>query len=191
MRVSIRTDRLRIDPLAEPDCDALHAHWADSEVRRFLWDGRSPERSEVLEIIRRNDGAFEGEGAGLWSLRSTDDSFVGCAGFWPFHEPPELELIVSLAPSAWGAGLATEAAAGLLDHVFGELGWRTVQASTDAPNERSLRLIRRLGMRPTGQRPGAFGTIEVFRIRADEWTTAEGRGAAGRGRQLAPDPLPE
>ncbi|HUE96077.1 MAG TPA: GNAT family N-acetyltransferase [Longimicrobiaceae bacterium] len=164
MKGPLRTPRLVLDPVRKGDAIVLHAHWTDPEVREFLWDGKVVTRQQVAEVVETSDRLFAEAGAGLWAMRSPAGAFFGCAGFWYFHEPPELELIISLSPSSWGTGLASEAARALVDHAFSALGWDFVQASTDAPNERSLKLIRALGMQPTGQRPGEFGTIEVFRI---------------------------
>jgi RimJ/RimL family protein N-acetyltransferase len=99
---------------------------------------------------------------------------VGCGGFWHFHDPPELELILSISSTRWRRGYAVEAASALLDHAFDRLGWDAVQGSADAPNVASLALMRRLGMRPAGERPGEFGVIHVFRITAPEWRGARG-----------------
>jgi RimJ/RimL family protein N-acetyltransferase len=66
--------------------------------------------------------------------------------------------------------VAREAAGALLEYAFSELKWTVVQASADAPNSASLALMRRLGMRRTGERPGEFGVIEVYRITAAEWS---------------------
>lgn len=163
MREALRTARLWLEPVEPRDATALHSHWTEPEVREFLWDGRVITKAQVEEIISTSDRLFQDEGAGLWSMRTPDGAFLGCAGFWYFHQPPELELVISLSPSEWGTGLAREACQALVDYALDELHWSSVQASTDAPNERSLRMIRGLGFEPSGQRPGEFGTIEVFR----------------------------
>lgn len=161
----LHTPRLELRPLRRQDHADLHAHWTEPAVRRYLWDGRIIAPDETREVIRTSDALFAQRGAGLWSIRSDDaDALIGAAGYWYFHEPPELELLISLSASHWGRGLAREAAAALIDYAFDALDWPWVQASADAPNEASLRLLRRLGMQPAGDRPGEFGRIEVFRL---------------------------
>lgn len=49
-----------------------------------------------------------------------------------------------------GKGLATEAIAGVLDFAFGPLGLHRVQAAIMPRNERSLRVIEKLGFRREG-----------------------------------------
>ena len=165
----IRTERLVLKPVEPADLADLHAHWTEPQVRRFLWDGEVVSPDQVEEVIRMSGEMFGELGAGLWSVReSSSGAFLGCAGFWHFHEPPELELIISLSHARWGQGYAHESCSALIDYVFEELSWPCVQGSADHPNEASLRLMWRLGMTPAGIRPGSFGTIDVFRITRTE-----------------------
>ena len=164
MRETLRSSRLWLEPVEPRDATALHSHWTEPEVREFLWDGIVIHRQQVDEIIAKSDRLFDDPGAGLWAMRTPDGAFLGCAGFWFFHEPPELELVISLSPSEWGTGTASEACRTLVDYALDELGWPFIQASADSPNERSLRLIRSLGYERTGERPGEVGTIQVFRL---------------------------
>jgi [ribosomal protein S5]-alanine N-acetyltransferase len=166
----LRSCRLFLRPVRPDDYSTLQRHWSEPEVRRYLWDGQVVSTKQVREVVIESARLFEEYGAGLWTIELVSAAdLIGCTGFWYFHEPPELEFLISLSPHYWGGGFAQEAAAVLLDYVFNELEWVTVQASADAPNVRSLRLMRRLGMRPAGERPGAFSTIEVYSITAAEW----------------------
>jgi RimJ/RimL family protein N-acetyltransferase len=54
--------------------------------------------------------------------------------------------VYGLLPAYWGRGLATEAARAALDYLW-ETGRARVYARTDAPNEKSIAVLRRLGMR--------------------------------------------
>jgi ribosomal-protein-alanine N-acetyltransferase len=74
------------------------------------------------------------------------EPLIGFAGFWYFHDPPELELLYGLAPAHWGRGFATETAEALIQYGFDTLGWDVIQACTDAPNEASVRVMERLGL---------------------------------------------
>ena len=49
-------------------------------------------------------------------------------------------------PSTVGNGYATEGASAALRYAFNELGWQEVVAMTAASNERSQKVMRRLGM---------------------------------------------
>lgn len=171
----LTTERLRLDPLTPADAGALLAHWSEPEVYRYLWDGSAPDPGAAAEAVAISARLFREARVGLWCLRAHDDpALLGSAGFWYFHEPPELELLVSLSRPRWGTGTAREAAERLLAYAFDELAWPFVQTAADAPNARSLRLIKELGMEPAGERPGAFGAILVYRLRRDAWRRARG-----------------
>lgn len=181
---ALATRRLRLEPLTIADADALHAHWSDPAVRRYLWDGEIVARARVEEAIATSERLFARHGAGLWNVRLLHaPELMGSAGYWPYHDPPQLELMYSLSPVYWGRGLAREAATVLIDFAFERLGWDHVQASADAPNTASLALIRRLGMTRVGEVPGAFGTIEVYRVERERW----GDGGAGPCERAGPD----
>jgi len=59
---------------------------------------------------------------------------------------PKREVGWRLAFDAWGHGYATEGAQASLRFAFEELGWDEVIAVTAAMNERSQRVMQRLGM---------------------------------------------
>ena len=78
------------------------------------------------------------------------------------------------ASSRWGQGLGRAAAAACLDLAFEELGLDEVWAEAYDAHERSVRILRGLGMRETGR--GAAGLfLDVptfyrrFAITAEEW----------------------
>jgi RimJ/RimL family protein N-acetyltransferase len=59
---------------------------------------------------------------------------------------PKREVGWRLAFDAWGRGYATEGAHAALQFAFDELSWDEVIAITAAVNERSQRVMHRLGM---------------------------------------------
>lgn len=157
----ISSPSLRLRPITEGDVEALHHHWTDAAVRRYLWDDEIITRDLVDDLVDRSRRLFSERGYGLWRIDREQGVFVGCAGFWEFHEPPQLELVVSIAPEHQRRGWATEAATMLMDYGFETLGIEQVLASTDAPNQASLRLIDRLGFERL-RRDEAQGRDTVF-----------------------------
>lgn len=59
-------------------------------------------------------------------------------------------LFYLLKASAWGQGLATEAAGAVLGFAFGELGLGRVDAAVATDNVASRRVLEKIGMRPVG-----------------------------------------
>lgn len=140
--------RLELRPIDRRDAPALHQHWVEPDVRRYLWDDEVISLEQVRDLVDQSEQLFAEQGYGLWSIRRRDsDGLLGVGGYWEFHEPPQLELILSLSLEHWGQGFAVEAGNLLLRYAFGDLGFGEVRASTDRPNKASVRMLERLGFR--------------------------------------------
>jgi ribosomal-protein-alanine N-acetyltransferase len=143
----LATPRLRLSPLQPSEAGALHEIWTEPEVRLFLWDEQILPPEQTAEIVERSSELFREQGYGLWAIRlRLNDDLIGFGGFWHFREPPELELILGVAPWLHGTGIATEAGTALIRHAFDELGFTEVRGSADVANTASVRLMEKLGM---------------------------------------------
>ena len=95
-------------------------------------------------------------GWGFWAVEVIGQHrFIGFVGL---HTPkPELpcapcvEIGWRLAKPHWGKGYATEAACAALQFGFDELGLEEIVAFTPLPNKASQAVMRKIGMRDTGQ----------------------------------------
>ncbi len=142
----METERLRLTPLREADADWLHTLWTGPAVRRYLWDDEiipaERTRAIIAESIRERDRY------GLWSAAArTDGRQIGFCGYWPFFDPPVIQLICGLDPGSWGLGYAHEMCVPMIRHGHETLGMDTIRAATDAPNTASIRALERLGFR--------------------------------------------
>jgi [ribosomal protein S5]-alanine N-acetyltransferase len=148
----LRTRRLLLLPFAPERVPDLHRILTDPEVRRYLLDGQVVPPEWVEAEVRSSRARFREEGLGLWAVTDhRSREVLGLCGFQPFHDPPELQLVCALAPSAWGRGLATEAATEVIRYAFLHAGLERIRADTDAPNRASVRLMERLGMTFVGR----------------------------------------
>jgi|ERR1051325_5944033 ribosomal-protein-alanine N-acetyltransferase len=158
----IQTERLSLRPLTVEDVEAIHRIWTDAGVRKFLWDDEIISLDEARGVIEKSVTYFRCTGLGLWAiLPHNEERIIGFCGYWFFHEPPQLELLYGLVTEEWRRGLATEAAGAMLRYGFDELGFEEIQASTDAANLASQRVMGRLGMRCTA-RKDAEGLDTIF-----------------------------
>lgn len=143
------TARLRLRQWTELDREPFAALNADPEVMRHFPSVLSRSRSdEVLARLRRD---LTSRGWGLWALERHDTGeLIGFGGLAvPQFEAaftPCVEVGWRLARSAWGQGLATEAAGAALDVAFRELRLEEVVSFTTAGNLRSMAVMTRLGM---------------------------------------------
>lgn len=145
---TLTTERLNIRPFAMADAKALHAFWADPDVRRYLWDGKVLSMATVRDIIRQSIDDFAREGYGFFSLdlKETAPVAVGFCGFRRFEDGEQIELLYGILPEHWGEGFVTEAATAVLRHGFETAGIDRIVAATDTPNQRSVKVLQRLGM---------------------------------------------
>jgi [ribosomal protein S5]-alanine N-acetyltransferase len=145
---SLTSARLQLLPFGRRDVDDLHRVFTEPGVRKYLWDDEVIAWEQTAGIVDKSVASFEANGFGLWAVRVTDEAaLAGFCGFWYFHEPPQLELLYGLSTRYWGKGLATEAARAMIAFGFETLGFERIEASTDAANAASVRVMERAGMR--------------------------------------------
>jgi len=127
------------------DGDALHEIFIEPGVRRFLFDDIELTRAETQEHV---DAACA---QGAWTI-CQDGGIVGLVALRPAGA--DRELIVVLSERCWGSGSALQAAYQVMQHGFDVLGLERILAAVDVPNERSHRLMARLGFAATGEGEG-------------------------------------
>jgi RimJ/RimL family protein N-acetyltransferase len=145
----IRTQRFLMRPWTLADVDALHALWTAPEVRRYLWDDVVIPRETVIEIVESHLATSEQHGFGYWAVcdPSLEAAIAGFCGFRFIDDGPEIEILYGLRGEYWGKGLATEVCRAALDYLWRSTSFERVYARTDVPNEKSVGVMRRLGMR--------------------------------------------
>lgn len=171
------TERLLLRTFRLDDLDAYAALNAHPEVVRYL-GGEPLSRQHSDEIAEWAQECFETERIGLLAIeRRSDGAFLGMCGV--HHQesyPDDLEVAWRLAFEHWGHGYATEAAAAWLDYAFGTLSAQRVISMTDVapPNERSLAVMRRLGMTYDHEAEvtddGLTFPVVVYSITPEQWS---------------------
>lgn len=108
-------------------------------------------RDESDELMDRCTQEIQGRGYGLWAVEVRASSqFIGFVGLtvptWEAAFTPCTEIGWRLARSAWGHGYATEAAKAALATAFGTIELEEVVSFTAIGNQRSRRVMERIGM---------------------------------------------
>lgn len=172
-RLVLRT--FRRDDL--PHYAALNAH---PEVFRYL-GGEPLTRQHSDEIAEWAQQVYAEEGIGLLAVERREDGvFLGMCGL--HHQqsyPDDVEVAWRFAYEYWGNGYATEAATAWLDHGFDTLAFPRIISITDTPNERSLAVMRRLGMTfdhaAQIEDEGETFDAVIYSITAERWRERAGR----------------
>ncbi len=146
---TLETERLRLRAFRESDREPFAALNADPEVMAWFPAQLSREESDAFldRILKR----WDEDGHGLWAIeRKADGAFLGFAGLvthrFEARFTPAVEVGWRLARDAWGHGFATEAGAASLRYGFETLGMGEIVSFTTVANERSRRVMERLGM---------------------------------------------
>ncbi len=176
----LRTDRLTVRPATVEDLDALGRIQNLPAVVTWLPSSAGTQADYLLRmgqhlllprtLVVELDSAVIGElylhlKSG-WAQREVADDARDC----------EAEIGWGFDPAHQGHGYATEAAAELVRACFQDLGVRRITAGAFADNDRSLRVMERLGMRretlgvrTTLHRNGDWVDNTVHALLADEW----------------------
>ncbi len=147
MPIPIETPRLLLRAWRDSDREPFARMNADPQVMEFFPACLTREQSDGL--VDRIESNMRRDGYSFFAaeLRQTGE-FIGFIGLSarPFDFIPSPEIGWRLAAPYWNQGLATEGARAALRFAFDELGYREIIAYTAVANERSRRVMEKLGM---------------------------------------------
>jgi RimJ/RimL family protein N-acetyltransferase len=143
----IHTPRLCLRPLREEHREPFAAMNADPVVMEFF--PRTYSRQESDASFHRIQKHWSQHGFGLWAV-DAQGQFAGILGLWHVRFQasftPAVEVGYRLMPNFWKQGIATEAGAAALRYGFERLDLQEVVAYTVPANQRSRRVMEKLGM---------------------------------------------
>jgi RimJ/RimL family protein N-acetyltransferase len=147
----IETQRLRLRPFTRGDVEAVFGYRQREDVARYLFDGPMTLES-VTEAVQLRVGQerFNGEGDKIFLAVELRDEhrLIGEVSLILRDEGArQAEIGYIFHPEHHGRGYATEAARTLLEMGFAGAGMHRIYARCDVRNERSWKVMERLGMR--------------------------------------------
>ena len=182
----LRTERLILREWRDADFDAWAAMNADPRVMEHFPKLLDRAASDAIGIRARESMAQRGFGILAVEIPGVT-AFAGSVGLsvprFEAHFTPCVEIGWRLARAHWGLGYAPEAARAALAQAFGPLGLREVVSFTAAGNEKSRRVMAKLGMThdpaddfdhpllPPGH---ALRRHVLYRLRASDWRARHG-----------------
>jgi ribosomal-protein-alanine N-acetyltransferase len=194
MTDSLRTGRLLLRRWLPRDREPFAAMNADPRVMEHFPVPLT--RAESDQFADRVEQHFAAHGFGPWAVEIPGAArFAGFVGLAVprFDAPfmPCVEVGWRLCAAHWGRGYATEAARAVLADAFDRLRLPEVVSFTSATNERSVRVMQRLGMardlagdfeHPSLPVSHRLRRHVLYRMQASAWRQAGGsRAAAARG----------
>ncbi|MBX0301973.1 GNAT family N-acetyltransferase [Cryobacterium sp. 1639] len=145
----LRTERLLLRPHTLDDLDDLVLFHGDPDITRYIpWPVR--DRAATLAALSAKLRQTDARTAGDWIVLAIEEAGTVVGEILLKRtSDTTAELGYVLAASAQGRGLATEAAAHLLQAAERRFGVTAVEAVIEAPNAASARVLTRLGFAPT------------------------------------------
>lgn len=114
-------------------------------------------------------------GCGRWALEEKETGkLIGDCGILLFKEgtaEQEPEVAYMLARAAWGQGLATEAASAAVGWAFAAQPAASLVGLTHPDNQRSQRVLTKLGFERAGAFQGAHGMLNLYRVDRHRFAT--------------------
>lgn len=178
--ITLRTTRLLLRPLREHDLPTVFAMRSDPEVTRY-WSSAPWQSMAEAEAWYAKTSALVAEGsAARWSITRADDpTMIGdCTVFHIDRDNRRGEIGYALARAHWGHGYATEAMRAVIEHAFGTLDLRRLEADIDPANAASARVLQRLGfslegrLRERWEVAGVVSDSDIYGLLQHEWPPA-------------------
>ncbi len=147
----LKTKRLILKPLNPSHLEDLYKLRSDPDVMKYIGeDGSIQTRAQVENFVRCGSGYYEKYGLDFFSVfEKESQEFVGQAGL--FHvgfdtNQSDIELAYRLHTKYWNRGYATELAKALIEYGFNKLSLPKIIAAVRPENERSRRVLEKVGM---------------------------------------------
>ncbi len=151
MPPDLDTARLHLRPWRLDDLEVCVAMNMDREVGRYLFPHGSPLEAEQRELCRHKITSGWPQRGAVWAVEwAGADEMLGWCGLFPLEETGLIEIGYRYLTTAWGKGVATEAAARVLGHGFGVLAFDPIVAVTHPDNLGSQQVLTKIGLRPGG-----------------------------------------
>lgn len=164
---ALHTERLTLRPFTLADTDIVIALLNDKDFLRFVGD-RLVRTVDDARLYLQNGplDSYAKHGFGLYAVEfKLERTAIGMCGLLQRETLPDPDIGFVFLPAWRSQGLAEEAARAVLEKARDQLQLPRVLAIVDPVNERSSRLLRKLGMQlvrflpadPDGCRLACYG----------------------------------
>jgi [ribosomal protein S5]-alanine N-acetyltransferase len=174
----LETERLILRSLRIEDADFILREWGSPLVTHYMRD-EEPLRSreEAEEWLRPLQTPEKMPGFRWWGIESKRaQELVGTCGFCRWNKQHHwAEMGYDLWPDYWGQGLMPEAVQALLRYGFEVMELNRVEATTHTENQRSMRVLEKMGFQREGLlrenycREGVYNDQVLFSLLRREW----------------------
>jgi len=154
--MEILTERLLLREITWNDLESIHRLHSVPEVDEYNTLGIPKDIDETRELMRPDIEAKGKDPQSRYTWRiilKNSGEFIGITGMTLSNNKFRLgEIYYKLLPEYWGKGYATEVARQLIITGFNTFHLHKVEAGVATENERSIRVLERVGMTREGLR---------------------------------------
>jgi RimJ/RimL family protein N-acetyltransferase len=144
----IETERLTLRKMTIEDLDDLLLIFSDPKVMESF--NEPPfDRQKMEKWVQHNLNHQERHGYGIFcAILKENNELAGACGLhhMKVDDTPEVELGYDFRSAYWNRGLATEAAKGVRDWAFDQLGLTRLISLIRTHNKASMRVAEKMGM---------------------------------------------
>ncbi len=146
---TLHTSRLVLEPLVVSHADALYPLLCDPRQLEYLDHGAPASLGALRERYRKLESRRSGDGLEHWLnwaivVRGADADAIGFVQA-TVQRDGRAWVAYQVARALWGHGIATEATRAMVDHLIARYAVTQCMATVDQRNQRSWRLLERLG----------------------------------------------
>jgi RimJ/RimL family protein N-acetyltransferase len=147
---TLHTSRLVLEPLVAAHADALYPVLCDPRQFEYLDQGAPTSLEALRERYRKLESRRSGDGLEHWlnwAIVRRGGGDADPIGFVQstVQQDGRAWVAYEVAHALWGQGLATEATRAMVEHLIAHYAVTQCMATVDQRNERSWRLLERLG----------------------------------------------
>jgi [ribosomal protein S5]-alanine N-acetyltransferase len=164
---TLHTSRLVLEPRVAAHADALYPLLADPRQREFHAD--DPVSLEALrERFRNGESRRSPDGREHWLnwaivMREGDANAIGFVQA-TVQKDGRAWVAYQVDTALWGRGIASEAVRAMVEHLTAHYAVMQCMATVDQRNQRSWRLLERLGFARAGAEQAA-----AMQVQAGDW----------------------
>ena len=151
---TIVTSALTLEPLGTSHAEAMFALLSDTEIYRYLDYPPPPSVEHLRDVYARLEARRSADGSEAWLnwvIRPHGQPLVGYVQA-TVASNRSAHVAYVLASKYWGRGYAQQAMHAMLAHLASTYDVDQCLATVEAENQRSIRLLERLGFRVAATR---------------------------------------
>ncbi|MEN6521450.1 MAG: GNAT family protein [Armatimonadota bacterium] len=149
---TVETERLILRPLAPQDVDFIYRHFSDEDVCRYLFDAEPLTSIDGAQAIIDFYMSSEKNDRNRWCIINKESNkTIGTCGYHRWDKTNNIaELGYDMERESWGHGYMQEALNAAFKAGFCNTNLNRIEAFTSVENERSIKILKRLGFTEEG-----------------------------------------